>query len=518
MTGKARIIAALLGGLCGAAVPAWSQQPAIESLVRQNNQAVYNSVYAFQPAITTLWEYDSYAYLMAGYTMSSGDYIQPQEISNLRLLQIASESIWSSPEKGWVLYGKVNYENGTSDGGIWNLAYELPANGSPFYYMVGQSGAWKVQRYHFDVSVAKRLSDRFSLGASILYHGNLYYRTVDSRNTSTNLDLRINPSLAWHLSGKSTLAVSAIYDRHKNESEISNKYQHDTDAKQYILYMNQGLGTWEMEPNMFNQIERLYGGSLSWSRRTKSLSLDLIYRFRTGRESWEHKSYNTDATDGNDPAQYDLTLHEAVARLENYRDSGRWLFLLGGGMTSGEGRVYKLSAATSLDNYTYSRFETSLRGSWLPVRGLLGRVDAGVVFRSTQQDDSSYGHSIYYADLEADLGVDLALIHKPSWSGYCRVGGRYRMNLSADHTPKAASDNFYTLQIAQPVLAYLTSDAAAAELQLGSDFRMGRKSRGEVNLKGLLWLPVAYGLYEEAARYDLSDCYGSIALQFVYSF
>ncbi len=510
---------ALAWSLWGGVVPLWSQQqPVIESLSRQSHQTVYDAVYTLQPAISTLWEYDGYAYLKGGYTLSMGDYIQPQGISNLRKLHIASESVWQHPEKGWFLYGKVNYENGTSDGGIWNLAYELPTNGSPFYYMVGKSGSWKVQRYHFDVSVAKRLGKRFSLGASLLYHGNLYYRTVDSRNTSTNLDIRVTPSVAWHVSSKHTLALSATYERHRNESEISNKYQHDTDAKQYILYMNQGLGSWESEPNMFNKIERLYGGALSWSWRSTATSLDVIYRLRSGREAWKHKSYNNDASDGSDPAQYDLTHQELVARLENRRRTGRWLFLLQGSLLSGEGRVYKLTARSYLDNYTYRGFNTALRGFWYPKRGLLQSLDAEVRLETTQQDDISYGHSIYRADLVAGLGVDLSLVRRESWSGYCRVGGRYKSNLSADHTPKAAADNLYTLQIARPVLAYLTSDAAQVEAELGAEFRMGRKNRGEVLLTGALWKPVSYGLYREEARYALTDNYGSVMLQFVYSF
>ena len=193
----------------------------------------YYRIFAKSPSLLSTWDMSDYAFISSGFTGSKGNYTNPQSLFSRNLIEVRSESVKSLPGKGLRFFGSVAYTNGSASTGKWNLSFNHPSNGSPYYYMIEQEGTWKTQSYDFNVAMQKSITDRISAGVSIKYLGDLHFRTFDSRNENYTLDMQILPSVAFRFGEKSHASLGLILNRVKNEPAIRNKYQHGTEPEKY---------------------------------------------------------------------------------------------------------------------------------------------------------------------------------------------------------------------------------------------------------------------------------------------
>ena len=478
----------------------------------------YHLIFDKAPSLLSVWEKGDYALISTGFTSSKGDYTHPRLFLSKNLFEIRSESVKSLPVNGWRFFGSVAYTNGNAETGKWNMSYYLPTNGSPYYYMIQQEGTWKNQSYDFNVAAQKNISGRLSAGVGLKYLGDLHFRTFDSRNENTTLKIQVLPSLSMNLDDKNYISIGLLYQRLKNEPDISNKYQHGTEPEKYHLFFNQGLGTWDNSPSQMRMIDSRYGGFVSYRKLSDNRSFDAIYTMDYGSEEWLLKSVSTLNNRKEEISRYSYFSHDLALRHRSVTSAGSFVTNFDIKNIFGDGAVYKESADAYQDNYQFFSVTADLDISYIRSNSVLRRLSAKVKLDNSSKNDYNYGHILEYTNIEGTLSADVT-------SGKRRAmnlifGGlfSYKMNLSGNHNPMAASSNFFNTEIAIPSYAYLTSDFYRVGARLSSEFDIAGGYRLDITLSGDLLKPVSINNYVNQSTFTLNDNYYIMSLSLCFNF
>jgi len=478
----------------------------------------YHLTFGRVPSLLSVWNMGDYALISTGFFSSKGDYTHPQLLFSRNLLEIKSESVKSLPEKGWRFFGSVAYTNGNAVTGKWNMSYYLPANGSPYYYMIEQEGTWKSQSYDFNVAAQKHITERLSAGVGLKYLGDMTFRTFDSRNDNTTLNIQVLPSLTMDMGGKSFISIGLLFNRIKNEPNISNKFQHGTEPEKYHLFFNQGLGTWDNSPVQMRMVDARYGGLISYRRLTGKSSFDAIYKVDYGSEEWLLKSLSTLLNRKENISQYTYFTHDLALRHREKTRSGTLITNLDIRNIHGDGAVYKESANLYQENYQFFSLNADLDVSYIWNNSALRRIAGKLSFDNKIQNDYNYGHISEYSNLEGTISADIT-------SGKNRkvnfiFGGlfSYKMNISGNHKPMAAAGNFFNTQIAVPAFAYLTSNFYRTGAKVSAEFDIAGGYRLDLSLRGDLLKPLSINNYPESSTFTLNDNYYNLYLSLCFNF
>lgn len=484
------------------------------SLQREEYHLIFDKV----PALLSVWENGDYALISTGFSSSRGEYVHPQSFFSKNLFEIRSESVKSLPAKGWRFFGSVAYTNGNAETGKWNMSYNLPSNGSPFFYMIEQEGTWKSQSYDFNVAAQKTISGRLSAGVGLKYFGDLHFRTFDSRNDNTKLNIQVLPSITFKFDDRNYISTGILYKRLKNEPDISNKYQHGTEPEKYHLFFNQGLGTWDNAPSQMRMIDSRYGGFVSYRRSSGKSALDAVYTMDYGKEEWLLKSVSTLNSRKEDYSKYSYFSQNLAIRHKSTTPMGRIITNLDIKNIFGDGSVYKESVDAFQDNYQFFSVNADLKVSYVRNNSLLKQLSARLTLDNLSQNDYNYGHVSEYTNLEGTLSADIT-------SGRSRAvnfifGGlfSYKTNISGNHNPMAASSNFYNTEIAIPAFAYLTSDFYRVGAKISSEFNITEDYRIDISLSGNVLKPLSINYYENQSTFSSNDNYYVMSLSLCFNF
>ena len=484
------------------------------SLQREEYHLIFDKV----PSLLSVWEKGDYALISTGFSSSGGDYVHPQLFFSKNLFEIKSESVKSLPVNGWRFFGSVAYTNGNAETGKWNMSYNLPTNGSPYYYMIEQEGTWKSQSYDFNVAAQKNISGRLSAGIGLKYLGDLHFRTFDSRNDNTTLKIQVLPSLTINLDGKNYISIGLLYQRLKNEPNISNKYQHGTEPEKYHLFFNQGLGTWDNSPSQMRMIDSRYGALISYRKFSANSSFDAIYAIDYGSEEWLLKSLSTLNNRREDISRYNYFSHDLSLRHRSVTSSGSFVTNFDIKNILGDGAVYKESTNAYQDNYQFFSITADLDVSYIRSNSVLRQLSAKLRLDNSSQNDYNYGHILEYTNLEGTLSADVISGKKRAVN--LIFGGlfSYKMNLSGNHNPMAASSNFFNTEIAIPAFAYHTSDFYRAGARVSSEFDIAGGYRLDISLSGDFLKPIKLNNYENRSSFTLNDKYYLMSLSLCFNF
>lgn len=486
---------------------------------REIQREEYYQIFAKVPSLLGLWDKTDYAFISTGFKAGKGNYTHPQLLFSRNLVEIKSESVKSLPKKGLRFFGGVSYTNGNARTGEWNLSFNLPENGSPFYYMIQQQGTWKTQSYDFNVAMQKNISKRISAGVALKYLGDLHFRTFDSRNENYTLNMQILPSVAMRFGEKSFASLGLILNRIKNEPAIRNKYQHGTEPEKYHLFFNQGLGTWDNSPTQMKMIDMRYGVVASYRMVSENKIIDFIYSVYMANEDWLLKSISTLLNRKENISRYSYLSHDLSVRYLKKGPEGRWISGINLKNTIGTGYVYKESAGIFQDNYEYLGLSADILVSYLKENSIFKRASAQIGFDNSGQNDYNYGHTIDYSNIEGYLSADFSPSNRGGKSNLLLGGfASYKKNISGTHKPMAAANNFYTTSIAVPEFAYSTSDFYRAGLNLGYDFQINQSQVVELIIKGEIVKPVKINDYENFSKFTLKDRYINLHINLIFNF
>lgn len=487
------------------------------SVQRLEQRNEYYSIYSQMPSLLGDWSHADFSYIAAGYYMSGGEFHNPQLFSKHNFWQIKTESVLSL-KNGWRFFGRFGYANGISNGGAWNLSYNLSDEGSPYYFMQEKAGKWKFQNYDFNASAVKAsFNNKLFLGANIGYTGSLSFRTVDSRNENYRLNISVTPS-ASYLFKSQVVSLGIKYRRIKNEPQIYNKYQHGNEAELYNVFFNEGLGSWNNNPDQINMTDNRFGGLLSWGYRSPDRSIDLIYGIESGSENWNLNSFSTQAANSQSVSKYVLMTNSLTANYKEYKAGGTWNSLLIAEIISGEGNLFKPTSDKFFRNYISTINRVSLSVSYMPSKIYFKRMGLSVHYENQYQKDLNYDHSIKYSNLSSDAFADIIIGNVQKGSLLLGIHGGYNLNLNVEHKPKAAAGNFYTTKIAIPVLAYRSCSYFEGGVKLGTELDIKKSYRLEVSIFGDLSKPASINYAASDATFTANDNFYSAGLNLLFNF
>lgn len=485
----------------------------VEDMIESSLQREeYYSLYAKIPSLLRLWDNPDYSIISLKLGSSQGDYTHPQLLSSKKLLTVHTESIKSMPKKGWRFYGSVAYSNGNASTGKWNMSYYLPTNGSPYYYMIEQKGTWKMQSYLFNVSMQKDISNRLSVGLSLKYLGDLTFRTFDSRNDNTTLEMEMTPSVTLRMGNRDYLSTGLFVNRVKNESSISNKYQHGDEPEKYHLFFNEGMGTWDNSPSVMRMMDVKYGFFLSWRRVKESCKLDVVYRAYLDQEEWKLMSISTLLDMSLNITKYSSFNHELLVRYINKGAFGNFRSVLDVKNILGIGNVYNDNAGRYIDNYEATIINANLYAGYVKNNYFLKHIYANFNFQNSSANDYNYGHTLSYNNLESSVGIDLLLRDKSNLNFIAGPVVSFKKFLTGEHSPMAAATNFYNTAIAMPAFAFLTTDSYKVGAKFGVQLNMSNQNRLELLIKGDFVKPISINNYLESATFSKKDNYFNLSV------
>ncbi len=480
----------------------------IDSIDYTTKINTYNRFFSQNPSSLIFNEMSNWSYIGASYHTFEGDYRNPQITNNGSVLSVNTESILNLRDKGWAFYGKFEYVNGGCDSLDGNISFRLPENGSPYYDFLQKAGPWDFQKYQLKGAVAKRLSEKLTLGVAIDYTGNLYFRIQDIRNEITELVMDLNFSLSYMVNENNSLSLGGIYLKEKKRPSYSTKYQHGADSYLYTIYINAGLGTYIKPQNdLFPTIsyhDDQYGGSAQWLYNGDNAHYSVSASYLIGQNMVDDRR-QTDLSENeiSDVLVYDyskmnlsLATHNRVGASDLYG----YAFVT---MVSGEGKNLNYNTNEYINNYTADIMQFGFEITYISDGSLLRKISINANYDSQAQFDRSYGYSYEWSNIIGGANFELYKRLNSSNALSLTLGGYYKMSLSHKLDEGAAIDNLYTTIIAQPTMGYLASDyySAIAEVMYKTQF-MGYIF--EFNLAGGYTKPLT--IHEpQFAHYDLDS-------------
>jgi len=384
--------------------------------------------------------------------------------------------------------------------------------------MQEKSGEWKFQDYNFDASAVKACqNNKLLLGANIGYVGNLSFRTVDSRNENYRLNISLTPS-ASYLFRSQIVSAGIQYKRIKNTPDIYNKYQHGSEAELYNIFFNQGLGSWNNNPEQIIMTDNRLGGLISWGYHNLNRRIDLIYGFEGSSENWNLNSFSTQAASSQNVSKYVMRTHKITASFKEIKAGGTWNSQLLAELKSGEGNLYKSNSQSFFKNYTSSIGRASLSVSYLPSNSCFKRLGVSANYEKEKSKDLNYDHSIQFSNLKSNVYTDIIIGNVRKANLLVGINGSYNLNLDVEHKPKAAAGNFYTSEIAIPVLAFRSASYVEGGLKLGTEFDLKKKSRMEFSISGDLTKPTKINYAETLATFTTNDLFYKVEFNLQFNF
>lgn len=425
----------------------------------ESDHEMYNHVYAPTPSLLKLWDREEYSTVQLGYDIEKLDFHSYTSPESTRQLTLESEAILSL-EGGWRFFGRFQYLNGSADETGYNLHLGRPDNGSPVHYFTPHPGDWNTQKYVFQAAASKTLGEKWSIGATIDYIGDLRFRTVDMRNDITELKLRIGPSVSYAVNEKQHVSFGYIFNRRKGEPSISNKYPHQSDGIEYNVYINTGLGSYfKNAEQQTDWLDMQHEVTLGWDCRKDNAMLNANYTFATGEELWERKSYSTQGNSDEKLTKHTYMKHMVNATYVKFLESGnRWETFADFTYLTGETSMSETSVYTPSFEVTQAAANAQSAYFWKS-HPWLQNAKLNLNWSMYEGTDQKYAqvYNINNLDTEASLclgrpvGGDDRLLS-------LTVAAGYKMNLSYDHQTKAATSNLVTQNMVYSQLAY---DAAS---------------------------------------------------------
>ena len=475
----------------------------------------FQKAYSLSPAHLSSWNLGKWSNISSGYDYGKGNFRNPLKNNRFSSFVFSTESLTRTEDNKWVLYGLFRYSNGSADSIHANVSYHESWNGSPYYHFINRPGNWKLQNYEFNVAVARQLHKKVSLGARILYNGDLAFRQNDTRNNQTSLFSNAAFSGNYQVHPLHAISLGVEYKRVKAEPNLSNKYNATSTGPDYTRHINSGLGSQIRGVDFKVEVNDVaLGGFAQWQYKPGQNNISLFYRHFSGEENYINKNLRV-VNDENRVLNYTYNQHEGIA-------SG--LFLMGGGFLNsfvqfkqlrGNGNQYNNVSKTFLNNYTLTKTSASFSNTYYLPQAFLKKISLNMDFQSEERFDKAFGYTFSFMHFTPGVYLEFQNTLRKnllSWG----AGANYQMTLDYLNDPKAAHDNLYTRWIANPLMAYLSTDYLSFPVHISAR-RVIRGNMLELRLAAEHFQPMAIPV-EEHAFFNLQDKFlfinGSIQFYF----
>ncbi len=416
----------------------------VSSVVRENNDRIYHSVYDGNPSMLAWWDYGTWSVIGVAGNSGKGMAHSPMSPDGERGVKIETKSILHQKDKGWSFAGKFSYGIGVTDSLRSTLSFRRKPYGSPaFFYCAVPAKEWEVQQYALSATATKNFNGKWSVGAQLDYTGDKQFRKTDVRNDQSALEINVSAGAGVKLGGN-ILTAGLTYERNKEQPSFSILYN---SGERYTIYLMNGMGT--QLSNLTQPVwqQNVLGGYVGWESRTGKNRFDARVNFKAGKDYYEDKSTQT-ATAQERWTEYEFT-NCAVSVTDELSLSGDAdiVFDAQASLTSGSGSGWLRASQKFVQNYDADIYDASLgaryvSGGWFRKAG----VSAGL--SGENRVDKNYDARLDYMKLcgnvFAGFGVRLGKVDI-----VLDIDGGVTDGLSADYRPNAAKDgtNIYTTSV-----------------------------------------------------------------------
>lgn len=456
---------------------AWAQeQGAAKEAVTDSwftlNQDIKDKLdtYHFLPTNLSQWSYGDFGSITFIGESARGDFKTVDDFTETDLFSFKSESVQSFMESGWRFYGDFTFSISSDRDAEWNQFYKKQDTGSPLRFITRRKGDWNSKHYGLNGAMTKMLGDRLSLGAKIIYSGDMYSRLSDTRNEQYNLSLDIIGSVGYLIRQDKSVSLGLAYKYRKMQPSFSNDFK--ATGEEYNIYSIFGMGNfndamisdkvWVTDKNP-EFILSYIGGSRN------VFSLD--YSFYPGRELWRNVVTSLNSTTPEERYRYDYYDNRINAsylfKKPGYELTGRIKLRYTSG-TAYENR--ETFQRTFISDQLITEFSFALLR---PSGSFLYKTDLLVNLESIDKKDLIYAQKIQYTNIGAGIKSGHRLNINQKNRLILDISSYYKINLDYVHDVASAGSMPYTLNIAYNEVAYYSSDY----LQLGTGIRWQRVLR-----------------------------------------
>ncbi len=453
----------------------------LNAIERDFDINLFHSRYATLPALINLANISTFSYGRVNYFTGKGKFQHPQDYKKISGIMLSTASLAAVKETDWTLYGALEYQNSKKENVGVNLSYGINNNNSPYYFFQKQDGLWNHQNYNFSVASANQVSDKLSLGGSLNYNANQYYRKSDTRNETIALTIAGKLSASYHLKPNHTLSLAIGTEHQKAETDLYNKFPKSGADTEYVIYLNTGLGSFLKNIRQGANVRRsIPEVRLQWLHQTEDGDLSIESVTKRGKEEWE------------DPLISRVEENEVIARF-THTEQGVNVFYtkrykqkhLITSMTanyfSGEGELWEATTNNFLQNYTNQLISINAKGDLFYQNRTINRIGLGLSFINREQSDLNYGYRYNYTIVEPEFRFGLKKSINTKLILFNELITSYRYVTDLKHDPFAAN-NIFVDWIGNPTAEYLGADAFTIQHTLGLTINRPNDNLIEIDL------------------------------------
>lgn len=429
---------------------------------RYYNTKNYMFHYSKVISAANLWEGPSWSVMDFSVNQQHREFKAPQMFGNGNSIRFETESLQKLDSAGYTFYGKFSYQTNRDFNSEYNQSYLIPDNGSPLYLFTPVKGKWETQEYYFKGGASKRINNRLFVGASMSYSGDLFNRIIDVRNKQKNLSIELSPSLSYLLNDNNAISLAFGYNRKKAEPSNTNYYPRPGDDRNYWIYINKGLGTYERINVGYGLyfLTSAFDLSALWSRKINNDRLSFIFSYKSGNDIVQSKLNRPQTNTFYKLGKYSWSSFESdlvyTADIFGLKTINRLQFE----MFEGLGYTHNDSQNQYQQSYKYTHNHISLASLLFPKTGFINFIDLKLDYYHKYALDFNYAQKYSYDNLLTNITLNVfnssILWGKLSY----QLSAIANVNLSYEHDPMSARTNIYTVNILNPTLSYNTMNYA----------------------------------------------------------
>lgn len=412
-------------------------------------------LYTVLPSTLSLWAHSDWSTISFNGTYSEGDFKTTDECKTNSELAFKTESVQSYDSKSLKLYGSFSFSSGNHEQANWNQFYKKSTIGSPFKIVTKRIGDWRTKHYGLSGMLTKKINKRIELGVSLKYDGDLYLRTLDTRNEQYNLRINLQSSMTYSMGQDKYLSLGIAYKRKKSKPEFHNSFK--ATSEEYYLYPLSDMGNFDDVLNSESVIITDQNPSFTLAFHSGSKNkFSASYTYYPGLEKWKNPITSVKGDLSDKLFKYDYNRHNLVG---SYLTNSTQYYLLSKAkveLISGKGFKYNKGYR---DSYIYDgiKFNSSidlLRNQ----KNIFDQSGLELDVENVSKKDLTNAHLMEYTNLKINLhtgfNFDLNTLNKFKFT----MNGGYKYNLSYNHDLASASSMHYTTNLAHNEMAFYTAD------------------------------------------------------------
>ncbi|WP_372640988.1 DUF6850 family outer membrane beta-barrel protein [Ancylomarina sp.] len=411
-------------------------------------------LYTVLPSTLSLWSHSDWSIISFNGSYNEGDFKTTDEFKKDHKFSFKTESVQSYADKSLKLYGSFNFSSAMHEKANWNQFYKKSEIGSPFRIVTERVGDWRTKHYSLNGIITKKISKRIELGLAVNYDGDLYFRTLDTRNEQYNLKINIQTSISYSMGDDKNLSLGIAYNRVKSKPEFRNKFK--ATGTEYYLYPTIGLGNFDKDVRSESLIIKDQNPSFTLAYHSGNKNkFSVSYTLYPGEEKWENPISSL-KEDGSKLYKYDYKKHNLVSSYLINTPKYHLLSKAKVELISGKGYKYNFGYR---DAYIYDG--VNFKGSFDLLRNNKNIFDQSGIelgFEDVSKKDLTNAHLMEYTNLNVNLHTGFNFALNTSNKVKFTLNGGYKYNLSYTHDLASAAAMNYTINIAHNEMAYHTAD------------------------------------------------------------